>query len=485
MAQLATSRPEFSLGRRRMLTLFLLACIVPVGALITRFPILGLALGGAPLLAWFAWPRWIHRDIEYFAGAVFVESSLLGLLSLVDFGGYTLGGVITIVAVIVAVLLLAHNSGHVDVSVSWLWPFLAFLAWSYISFLRVPVLSASHGLQNIVVFTAFIAMTIVAATRSRAERDLPRRIELLFERAYWLLAALGVASIAVRGPGGGFILSAQVAGSSRSFALLALLGVASGLCRWRYGERKRGAAITVSAILLIALSLSRTAFVVACVLVPLAWFKPKSIGAFVRVALVVAGVSGIVWAAITFVEPIHQRFFPTTGDFVDVGGYQVNTNGRSQLWPATWSQFEQSPWLGNGAGAAEVLTTSLGVGHPHNDYLRLLDDYGLIGTGLWAVGVFLIVGRLIRVWIRADTAGDPEARLYLWALLGMVALLLTMITDNVLVYLHVQGPLAIIVGMALGRADLNRNNAHSRIHGMRNHASWSPEIATGTQGSSD
>lgn len=81
------------------------------------------------------------------------------------------------------------------------------------------------------------------------------------------------------------------------------------------------------------------------------------------------------------------------------------------------------------------------AGQPHNDYLRLLADYGLVESGLWALGIILIIRRLTRIWVRADAAGDAHSRFYLWALLSLIAILGSMITDNPLVYLHVQGPL--------------------------------------------
>jgi O-antigen ligase len=429
----------------------LLVAAAALGALIARFPLFAFALAGCLTLLWIAWPQWIRRDVEYFAGVVFMSSALLGLPRLVQVGSYTLDAGLSIAEVAFAILLLARDSWNIDAAWRWLWPFVAFLAWSYFSFFRTR--PSSSGLQNVLVYTGFVAIATVTTARAVVDRDLPRTLERLFERMYWLLAAFEAASVVVRGPGAGFLVSAH--GSSRSFGLIALLGVASGLCRWRYGERKRGAAMVGSAILLIALSLSRTAFLIACFLIPLAWFNLKSLSSFVRMLSLTIIAVAIAWAAVAFIQPLHERFFPPTGEFVKVGRYDLNANGRKLLWTVTWRQFKQSPVFGNGAGASEnaVSIVSLNADQPHNDYLRLLDDYGLLGTSLWGLGVIVMLGRLTRIWVRADEAHDPESRFYLWALLALVAILLTMITDNPLVYLHVQAPLALIVGVALGRAE--------------------------------
>jgi O-antigen ligase len=142
-----------------------------------------------------------------------------------------------------------------------------------------------------------------------------------------------------------------------------------------------------------------------------------------------------------------RSVLPSQGDRC-VGGYPAT--GRSELWSVTWHEFEQSPWIGHGAGASEEFLTTLGgADHPHNDYLRLLNDYGIVGTGLWILGIVLIVMALYRAWLWLDARRDPLARIELWGLLSIAAVLATMVTSNPLVYMHVQGPLGLIVGVTL------------------------------------
>ena len=56
---------------------------------------------------------------------------------------------------------------------------------------------------------------------------------------------------------------------------------------------------------------------------------------------------------------------------------------------------------------------------------------------------------LYRDWLWRDATRDPLARIQLWGLLSIAAVLATMVTSNPLVYMHVQGPLGLIVGITL------------------------------------
>src|SRR5262245_38203571 len=107
--------------RRSLGWVALLAAIAAFAALITRFPLVAFALAGCIILVGITWPRWTHLDIEYFAGAVFISTALMGLPRLVQIGSYTLDAGLSIVTVAFAGLLLAHDSWNIDVAWRWLW----------------------------------------------------------------------------------------------------------------------------------------------------------------------------------------------------------------------------------------------------------------------------------------------------------------------------------------------------------------------------
>jgi len=401
----------------------------------------------------------MSRDVEYFAATILLMSVLSVLPRQVQLGPVTLGGVVTVLVVILAVLLLIHDSGRLRDALRAMWPLVGFLLWSWLSLLRGGV--SVEGMQNAVVFTGFIAIATVAYVRTLDDEMFAKNLETLFERSFWLLVVLGLVSIVRLGPGRGFLVSEH--GTSRSFALLLLPMIASGLSRWRYGDRKHGLPMAAIGLALVALSLSRAAFVTGCALFALARLKPKSVVGFARVVIGLLVAVALLWAGIRFIPPLHDRFFPTQGDLVQVGGYTFGATGRTELWGLTWHQFEESPWIGHGAGASEEFLTDLGgADHPHNDYLRLLDDYGIAGTALWTLGIVLIVTGLYRGWRRREATRDPRARTELWAMLSVAAFLAMMITDNPLVYMHVLGPLGLIVGVALATSVRERSSSVSK-----------------------
>jgi O-antigen ligase len=97
-----------------------------------------------------------------------------------------------------------------------------------------------------------------------------------------------------------------------------------------------------------------------------------------------------------------------------------------------------------------------GIGQPHNDYLRLLHDYGLVGTTLWVIGYAFLLARTWRAWhstamVSQEQKRDPgEQRVHAAAFLALAGVAIAMITDNAIVYLFLMGPLGVLVGLSLG-----------------------------------
>ena len=154
------------------------------------------------------------------------------------------------------------------------------------------------------------------------------------------------------------------------------------------------------------------------------------------------------WAIGSF-QPLQNRF--QRGDVVAIadGRFHVNVSGREKYWRAAWDSFAEKPLFGHGAGSSQrLISQRFGntTGHPHNDYLRLLHDFGLVGTALWAGGIGSVMLALAR--------GRQRSRQYQavtrCAGLALFALLATMLTDNTLVYLFFMAPLGIILGLAFG-----------------------------------
>lgn len=115
--------------------------------------------------------------------------------------------------------------------------------------------------------------------------------------------------------------------------------------------------------------------------------------------------------------------------------YKINWQGRQLIWPVALNAFLSSPLVGIGLGGSTGILMSrwggaLG-GVLHNEYLRLLTDTGLIGTGLFALAIAVWAGALIKV---GREGGGPVREYALPAFAGIISWAVLSITDNVFDY---------------------------------------------------
>ncbi|MDI3340502.1 MAG: O-antigen ligase family protein [Sphaerobacter sp.] len=302
------------------------------------------------------------------------------------------------------------------------------------------------GMQLLLVIAAFAGLILLTAATVQRSPAFADAVARSLAWAAWLATGCAVLGLV-------FLRSAADFGiGPRGYAAFALLPLAWYLVGWRHGSR---ATLLAAAVILalIAISLSRTALVVAAFLVALAQFSPSTPRGWIRLAALGLVVAVALYAAVVHIEPLRARFFD--GDVsLSVGGLRINAMGRTKVWAATLAAARQSPWIGYGAGSASALADRVipGLGHPHNDYLRLFHDFGVVGLGLWLLGYALLLRGAWRAWRRAERAGDATARMHQTAVLALVAVALGMVTDNLLVYAFIMAPLAIVVGTSLGLA---------------------------------
>jgi O-antigen ligase len=208
--------------------------------------------------------------------------------------------------------------------------------------------------------------------------------------------------------------------------------------------------VVAAAILLTLLSLSRSAFAAQLVLVALAWFDLRNFRGWLTAIGAGVVVLAVAIAAVFLYAPLHHRFFH--GDTAQVGGFSLNVTGRDALWSANWGWFKERPVIGHGAGASDTLTNALpfhGAGHPHNDYLRILVDYGLIGFVLWMTAFLALLRLTWKRWQAVRGTRVFAEHVHAAAFLVLIGIGLTMIVDNPMIELARMAPLGIIVGMSL------------------------------------
>jgi O-antigen ligase len=100
----------------------------------------------------------------------------------------------------------------------------------------------------------------------------------------------------------------------------------------------------------------------------------------------------------------------------------LTMSGRDTIWARYFEQFRQAPVFGHGLGAAALVSTYYNL--PHNVYLHLLVEGGVVGLLVYG-GAVLLWGR--RVLARIDPNERAFARA-IWLALAVYAL-----TDNVLI----------------------------------------------------
>ena len=166
---------------------------------------------------------------------------------------------------------------------------------------------------------------------------------------------------------------------------------------------------------------------------------------------IIGAVAGLAYFSVTSFGPLASRFRPQ-GDLKTVGGVTVDVTGRTNLWRVTWNSYLRSPIIGQGAGSAEiVIDRSRGSanGQPHDDYIRVLHDYGIIGLAILLAALAALLTHAGRA-TRSARRGDPAAPVHLAAALAVIGLLAAMATDNAIVYPFVVVPIAVILGLSIG-----------------------------------
>jgi O-antigen ligase len=135
-------------------------------------------------------------------------------------------------------------------------------------------------------------------------------------------------------------------------------------------------------------------------------------------------------------EPVQQNLFRsgsgTLSELLEADPATTKSGGRLYAWPIYFAEIAQEPWIGHG-GTATVefgLENFGGWSHPHNEYIRLLFDYGIVGLVLF-FGALLHLMLILR---RVGRLLNPVSRLARVAFWSLVAFLLLCLTGNALLY---------------------------------------------------
>jgi hypothetical protein len=148
----------------------------------------------------------------------------------------------------------------------------------------------------------------------------------------------------------------------------------------------------------------------------------------------------------------RKMFWSGEGTLRDLSWHNSDfkTSGREAMWAELRRGIAGRPWFGHGgnADATALIRAGFPLYLPHNDWLRVLYNYGIAGCGLY---VLAMGGQLVH-GLRAARRASPAARVLFFASLSaFVPYVVLMTTDNILIYAQSYGNLHfLMLGLAYG-----------------------------------
>ncbi len=134
---------------------------------------------------------------------------------------------------------------------------------------------------------------------------------------------------------------------------------------------------------------------------------------------------GTLLDAVSGVGNLFSSEMDTSNDFV--------TSGRKTVAIALISRLNENFWFGHGANTTEAITMSIAdLAHPHNDWLRVLFEYGMLGVVLFTL---TWLAQIRHARIRILQLRSSGAAKFIYAGLGsIIPMALFMSSDNILLY---------------------------------------------------
>jgi len=163
-------------------------------------------------------------------------------------------------------------------------------------------------------------------------------------------------------------------------------------------------------------------------------------------------------------ERMQQRmFYSGRGEISDLrwDNPDLQTSGRKAFYEVLWPSFENNPLWGNGFNSYRDVMINAGiitVALPHNDWLKLLHDMGIVGAGLYLFTMLVQIFFLLRIarW----SSGNLQLLAY-GAASAFVPYMLIMFTDNVILYVQFFGNVHFaLIGIVYGAARQNENDIY-------------------------
>ena len=179
-----------------------------------------------------------------------------------------------------------------------------------------------------------------------------------------------------------------------------------------------GVIVMILGLLLSASRMGILSLLLSFSLISLLFRNPEKGKRFSKTAVLIFGLA-LLWAAWIGLDAVISRFFSVSESFED----------RWEIWVNTFQIFKDFPLFGSGLGTfVQVFPMYrsfhiLGlVTHSENDFLQLLSDVGILGTGLLAALFFFLLFKAYS-GIRGLSRREPARYIGLGGLVGILALM--------------------------------------------------------------
>jgi O-antigen ligase len=349
--------------------------------------------------------------------------------------GFSLTGWAWVIPFVLAGYVALANSGRITLPL-WVW-----IPWATCVLIFLLLTPHPHALQRSIMLLCPLVVGAALSTYRLTSGQLSA-VGLLLRAVVlvlWAIVLLNTGLLVT----GKLPAATGLAPQAITACLLASLFAA------QYAEGQADALPWWTSIVVIpAIALTRTAIAAAAVTLPLNLGK---VGLRRRVLFIGLMLAGLVF--VFYTPRMQQKMFRSgegTLSELSFSNPNLQTSGRTMMWEVFDARIRQSPWFGHGANASEELVNQLipGLGHPHNDYMRLKYDYGYVGLCLFLLG---LAGQTLHAWRKARKTAGPARWFLLGAASAFLPFLIMMKTDNIVLYAAFFGNLQFaLLGLGYG-----------------------------------
>lgn len=255
---------------------------------------------------------------------------------------------------------------------------------------------------------------------------------------------------------------------ARSLSMVILLTAGWFLSIWTVKKEFFSFMASILGIILIYLSISRMALVIAIFLTLMAFFVHRLRSVLRELIIFISILILFVFSAYFFDSPLRERYIGSTGvntteshpisKFTHINNINIDTSGRELLWKNIFASYLESPFIGKGIGSAEKVNhennfSNVNSIQPCNDHLRVLHDFGLIGYLLLISQIVIWLYLLIKAYITDSSLKNRV--IYLNAAFAIFSIGALAMSDNPFIFSYIMLPLALIIGSAFNQIQEN------------------------------